>query len=90
MVFGEGVNSYHHPIAYFKIDDLLSLYRSNYTAVPSEYHLRSANIDRFLTCEALFPAHQIKGAIILSKHHYVHVLLHRYGFVQCWIDNLVF
>ena len=73
-----------------KIDNILSLYRSNYTAVPSEYHLRSANIDRFLMCEALFPAHQIKGTIILSKHHYVHVLLHRYGFVQCWIDNLVF
>ena len=68
---GRGLN--HHLIAYFKIDDLLSLCRSNYTAVPSEYHLRSADIDRFPTCEALFPARQIKGAIILSKHHYVYV-----------------
>ena len=31
-----------------KIDNILALYRSNYTAVLGEYNLRSLDIDRFL------------------------------------------
>ena len=46
--WGGGITVFPIQLLIPKIDNILALYRSNYTAVPGEYNLRSLDIDRFL------------------------------------------